>query len=471
MRDAFSVLTSSAKRKRPNNQDAGQASSFRTCPVCEIAVPRALLQNHAETCKGALPSVKNTSACAAPSRALSLQLAVNTPQAALSHESSQPRSVLHHQQPAPPTAGNAFSVLMSEQRERSQILIFFLEHLPDDSWQAHWWTKGSKRADAVPSQAHATSASNPDSTATSAASTPSCQAVWAAPAVRCALQLMKDNPADFLRRVSIICLEDALLHPDMPFLVWLMCAQAKGYALGCTAASACLRIVHQLASVPVRDAYPTQIDVPSDSEAGSRANIPAKEEVMVRCILIRAAYGGMAGDVTMLKAFAATWKSRFFQGRACPHALPTGIHGVANADEDKQPALDSCHTWLSYIQETYSRLVMPPGGVLAMAQSPLRRGDIPLSAVDFHISSIVEELVHVPSILAAAQSLKADTDMNDSLRRAMWLFRSGVNSKTEVSTGNRLVDSQEKQILQPLWQAAHAAADAWSADYIRRRFG
>ena len=45
---------------------------------------------------------------------------------------------------------------------------------------------------------------------------------------RCALQLMKDNPADFLRRVSIICLEDALLHPDMPFLVWLMCAQAKG---------------------------------------------------------------------------------------------------------------------------------------------------------------------------------------------------------------------------------------------------
>ena len=157
-----------------------QASSFRTCPVCEIAVPRALLQNHAETCKGALPSVKNTSACAAPSRALSLQLAVNTPQAALSHESSQPRSVLHHQQPAPPTAGNAFSVLMSEQRERSQILIFFLEHLPDDSWQAHWWTKGSKRADAVPSQAHATSASNPDSTATSAASTPSCQAVWSA---------------------------------------------------------------------------------------------------------------------------------------------------------------------------------------------------------------------------------------------------------------------------------------------------
>ena len=78
--------------------------------------------------------------------------------------------------------------------------------------------------------------------------------------------------------------------------------------------------------------------------------------------------------------------------------------------------------------------------------------------------------MQVPSILAAAQSLTAHTDMNDSLRRAMWLFRSGVNSKTEVSTGSRLVGSQEKKTLQPLWQAAHAAADAWSADYVRRRF-
>ena len=42
---------------------------------------------------------------------------------------------------------------------------------------------------------------------------------------------MKDNVADFLRRVSIICLEDALLHPDMPLLLWLMCAQAKGHSL------------------------------------------------------------------------------------------------------------------------------------------------------------------------------------------------------------------------------------------------
>ena len=67
---------------------------------------------------------------------------------------------------------------------------------------------------------------------------------------------MKDNAGQFLRRVSIICLEDAMLHPDMPLLVWLMCAQAKGYTMGAAAASACLQIVYQLACVPVRDRYP-----------------------------------------------------------------------------------------------------------------------------------------------------------------------------------------------------------------------
>lgn len=114
-----------------------------------------------------------------------------------------------------------------------------------------------------------------------------------------------------------------------------------------------------------------------------------------------------------------------------------------------------------------------PGGITAIVQPPLRRGDIPLSAVDFHISSIVEELMQVPTILAAAGSAAAQTgnsDSNDSLRRAMWLFRSGLNSKKQLGTAVESTDSQERQCLQPLWQAAYAAADAWSADFVRRRF-
>ena len=36
-RDAFSVLTSSAKRKRPNIQDAGQVQMLATFRVCSVS--------------------------------------------------------------------------------------------------------------------------------------------------------------------------------------------------------------------------------------------------------------------------------------------------------------------------------------------------------------------------------------------------------------------------------------------------
>lgn len=44
---------------------------------------------------------------------------------------------------------------------------------------------------------------------------------------RCALQLLKDDAGELLRRLSIICLEDAILHPELPLIVWLMMAHAK----------------------------------------------------------------------------------------------------------------------------------------------------------------------------------------------------------------------------------------------------
>lgn len=61
------------------------------------------------------------------------------------------------------------------------------------------------------------------------------------------------EPAEFLRRFSIIMLEDSLLAPSLPLLVWLMMAQAKGFQLGRLQASACLNLVHQVAQCPVRD--------------------------------------------------------------------------------------------------------------------------------------------------------------------------------------------------------------------------
>ena len=45
-------------------------------------------------------------------------------------------------------------------------------------------------------------------------------------------------------------------------------------------------------------------------DAETNIHLLPAEQLLVRCISIRAAYGGMAGDVAMLKAFASVWASR-----------------------------------------------------------------------------------------------------------------------------------------------------------------
>lgn len=99
--------------------------------------------------------------------------------------------------------------------------------------------------------------------------------------------------------------------------------------------------------------------------------------------------------------------------------------------------------------------------------------DIPLSAVDFHISSITEELLQSPQIQKAAAELAFDGREQgpvELLKRAMWFFRSGLNNKEPVSNVHGSKPEDEKAFLQPLWTASQACADAWSANYVRRRF-
>ena len=70
---------------------------------------------------------------------------------------------------------------------------------------------------------------------------------------RCALHLIKEDPSEFLRRCCIICVEDSILHPALPLLVWLMAAHAKGYAMTHSQASRCLAVVYHMAHSPVKD--------------------------------------------------------------------------------------------------------------------------------------------------------------------------------------------------------------------------
>ncbi|GFR48217.1 hypothetical protein Agub_g10077, partial [Astrephomene gubernaculifera] len=133
--------------------------------------------------------------------------------------------------------------------------------------------------------------------------------------------------SQLLRRLSVVCVEDAILHPGLPLVVWLMAAEPKGYNLGASHVSALLRVVYQLAMVQVRDGLPDPWDGGGAAEgAGAPAaaasgpatlaevdelGLPPAEGCLVKCLVMRAGYGGMACDVRMLRGFAGYWAARF----------------------------------------------------------------------------------------------------------------------------------------------------------------
>ncbi|MEW5302813.1 MAG: hypothetical protein WDW36_005559 [Sanguina aurantia] len=280
-----------------------------------------------------------------------------------------------------------------------------------------------------------------------------------------------EDPGELLRRLPIVCLEDGWLHPSLPLIVWFMVAQSKGYTLGPLHTSAVLSFVHDLSLGGLRDYLP-------DAPMGPRVSLPTplwhfeeadalllpsggvEESVLVKALILRAGYGGVAGDVEMLRGYARMWAARF-EGRGAQHGPPSGGSLFQSASEllrdsnrqlQRQQVLqaraNSCKQaptthqhpaspWLSFTRHLYTHPHMSqplptcPG---VDTVGPLRRGDIPLSSIDFHVSDVLTHLMGLPAVAAAGGRLTencwgTEADPTACLRSAMWLFRSSINHR------------------------------------------
>jgi hypothetical protein len=146
-------------------------------------------------------------------------------------------------------------------------------------------------------------------------------------AVKLADRLMRLSMVDFLRRIPVICIEDSLLHPALPILLWLMIAVTKGFALSQDMVDLCLRIVREIASCPHRD-HPCHANDGSqaDSSYASGNDMPATWLSLLSSMLLRASYGGMAGDIDMMVSTTAAWRQRLHRSSTgtCPSRLQPG---------------------------------------------------------------------------------------------------------------------------------------------------
>lgn len=164
---------------------------------------------------------------------------------------------------------------------------------------------------------------------------------------RLAVELLMRNPDEFLRRVPIIIVEDGLLHAGLPILVWLMIACSKGYAPPPVLLSVCMQIYVESLGSRMLDCINyapqnfdfTRVSRPPSPVADEKrvaekgvhiVDIPATaRRTLVVSLLLRASYGGMDCDISLLNAAATCWAHRLTSD-TCESAMsaesPTSLY-------------------------------------------------------------------------------------------------------------------------------------------------
>jgi hypothetical protein len=164
---------------------------------------------------------------------------------------------------------------------------------------------------------------------------------------------MKESFHHFIRRLGVLCLEDAILHPALPIVVWFTAASASThnqFRLTEAHVNVLLCIVYELAAVPVRDPMSVHglgnIAPPSFQDTKRLAGI--SDRSLVRALLARASFGGMRCDVAMFHYYAESWMKRLSgldsrpvcrsrgQRRQCSTAINVSMADLAASDIDSR---------------------------------------------------------------------------------------------------------------------------------------
>ena len=176
-------------------------------------------------------------------------------------------------------------------------------------------------------------------------------------AIPTAKHLLDLDPSQFLRRLSIIFVEDTMITQHYSVIVWLMVAVSSGkFILQLNHIEFLLGLVHIACQCQWKESYniPEEYDKMSNEKLAKYildqiSPLDKYQQGVIQSLLIRSSFGGLIGDTKMLLNAAFVWIKRFQSG-----------------DDN----------WRKYY---YSPLRTISGSVL-----PLDKNDWVLSAIDFH---------------------------------------------------------------------------------------
>ncbi|AVK76956.1 hypothetical protein pmac_cds_268 [Pandoravirus macleodensis] len=238
-----------------------------------------------------------------------------------------------------------------------------------------------------------------------------CRPVFKSAIQKCVRRGMPDDCARFawglvhaggldqlLRRALVILVEDAIALPEVPVLVWLMAAHAKGFCLDATDIGLVVNAMYRAAALPVRDCMPRpEPSVEARARLGDSANHP-----LVDSILLRVCYGGTPGDMRMLARAASLWQARLGDaaGTAWHETVESLVNAVGSAPGSASGAADGG----TPLPDVMASLV----------------ASVPIEAADFHC---------FPHICAEVAQATQGRYTAEVVREAIWHHRSGVNLK------------------------------------------
>ena len=294
-----------------------------------------------------------------------------------------------------------------------------------------------------------------------------------------AMSRRNDTFMQCVRRLMIISIEDGTLHPDLPFLAWLMIALSKNFVASTRIKEEVCRIASELAAQEFRDdgthsnegeddekeddRDDVDVDIlPSLSSIQEKFGSNSEETLLLASLIIRAQFGGMEGDVKMLKNFIRVWARRFES--------------------------DSL-LWLDKIKSNSPR--MDVTRLKEMSAHPFVKFDIPLEAIDFHVSDIIEHCVpdisseefqNIRKVASGFSSYgKEEEEENvdaidlfkarELAKSAMWYCSSGFNEKTLWHPRMDEDESTRKRKrLEPVFKSYAKKACAFAIRAIGERF-
>ena len=309
------------------------------------------------------------------------------------------------------------------------------------------------------------------------------------PSVRVAMELADKSMDDLLRRLPIIMLEDSTLHPCLPFLTWLMVAHSKDFDLPSNLMTKLLCIVYEICSCPWQDhlgdylSSNDEISIFSFHKPGAN-NMLDENHVAIWSMLLRAQYGGMGGDIRMLREYAVAWNERFSGGDIpdfITSKLCTGLSGLDKAQWDSIPVI--LH------QSARRQSICRVGPICHEGILSLTITDITVEGVDFHCSGVLETILSDRELLETCYSrlnslvdcdgldpmpLDMSSDsrrqwLEAILKKSIWNYSAGVNRRLSL-TGKVLTTDGKDVLKKRFWdELISPRVKAYAEKYVRQR--